>query len=83
MQNIIVAEAVEKKVLDKDLNVNIVQPTKGKKDEKAEPSPEKEKKTAKSIIQEAVEKGKTIKQTKSIVVQILRTFKNNQTLIFH
>lgn len=52
-----VLEAVEKTALDKDLIVNIVQSSKGKKDEKTEPAPEKEKKTAKSIIQEAVEKG--------------------------
>lgn len=70
-----VLEAVEKTALDKDPIVNIVQSSKGKKDEKADPIPEKEKKTAKSIIQEAVEKGNycTIKQKKVKIVDLLKS----------
>lgn len=81
-----VPEGVEKAALDKDLILNIVQPSKGKKDEKAEPAPEKEKKTAKSIIQEAVEKGNNLQTNKifvKIVVKILGPVQKYQTFIFH
>lgn len=82
----VVPEGVEKAALDKDLILNIVQPSKGKKDEKAEPAPEKEKKTAKSIIQEAVEKGNNFQTNKiflKIVVKILGPVRKYQTFIFH